>query len=64
LNIEKITPDRRIERGGCLAKAGDQMWDASLRGQLDALTELVDEIMSSENVPEENVDGEPDSSLA
>ncbi len=53
LNITAVTPDRRIECGGCQVKVGEQLWDATLQGQLDSLAEVVEEIMACDPAPEE-----------
>ncbi len=41
LNIEKVIPDRRITRGGCMVESGGREWDATLEGQVEALSQLV-----------------------
>jgi len=64
LHIDKIIPDRRIERGGCLVRGGLQMWDATLQGQLDALTEVLDEVMTAENLAKADDDDGNDRPLA
>lgn len=64
LHLDRIIPDRRIERGGCLVRAGRQMWDATLRGQIEALTEVVDEIMAAENLAKADDDDGTDQPLA
>jgi flagellar biosynthesis/type III secretory pathway protein FliH len=55
MHIQTITPDRRVERGGCRVCAGEQEWDATLASQLENLTEIVQEIMTgSFPMPERN----------
>ncbi len=41
LNIEKVVPDRRITRGGCMVESGGQEWDATIEGQVETLSQLV-----------------------
>jgi len=47
LNIAQITPDRRIESGGCLVRNSEREWDATLASQLETLDELVAEMITS-----------------
>lgn len=47
LKIGRITPDRRIERGGCIASGSGQEWDATLARQLESLTEIVEEAIAT-----------------
>lgn len=43
LGIGEVQGDRRISRGGCHIEAAGREWDATLEGQLEALTRLVEE---------------------
>ncbi|HPF70700.1 MAG TPA: FliH/SctL family protein, partial [Candidatus Krumholzibacteria bacterium] len=43
LRIGTVTPDRRVERGGCLLAADGREWDATLQSQLDTLGEVLEE---------------------
>ena len=52
LHIEKIVADRRVERGGCRIRAGRREWDATLSGQLDALSAVVEEVMGASDQPD------------
>ena len=53
LRIGTVVSDRRVEKGGCLVRAGVREWDATLSRQMDYLTGLVEETMaaSSTTVP-------------
>ena len=60
LRIREIKADRRLERGGCLVRANDLEWDATVERQLAVLGEALDEALA---VPPELVDepaAEPD----
>ena len=48
LRIERIVPDRRVDRGGCRIRAGAREWDATLTGQMDALAAVVAEAMNQD----------------
>jgi len=50
LRIEKIVPDRRMEKGGCRVRAGVQEWDASLTRQVDTLAAIVEETLAAGEV--------------
>jgi flagellar assembly protein FliH len=41
LHVTSLEEDRRIERGGCLVRADQQEWDATLAGELAALEEAI-----------------------
>jgi flagellar biosynthesis/type III secretory pathway protein FliH len=61
LKIARISGDRRIERGGCIASAEGQEWDATLARQLESLTEIVEEAIATgsdrpANLPTEGSD--------
>jgi hypothetical protein len=47
LRIGTVTPDRRVEKGGCLVKAGTREWDATLSRQMDSLSWIVEETLAS-----------------
>ena len=47
LGIGEVQGDRRISRGGCHIEAAGREWDATLEGQLEALTRLVEEKMGT-----------------
>ncbi len=47
LRIGLINGDRRIDRGGCSVESRGQAWDATVSGQLDALGEMVHELVST-----------------
>jgi len=46
LRIGEIKEDRRLERGGCLVKAADLEWDATIERQLAVLGETLDEALA------------------
>lgn len=41
LRVASLEEDRRIERGGCLVRADQQEWDATLAGELATLEEAI-----------------------
>lgn len=45
LNIDKVEPDRRVERGGCVITADGREWDYTLGGRFERLSEVVREAM-------------------
>ena len=47
LRIHDIQQDRRVERGGCLVRAGKEEWDATIAKQLETLAEMVEEAMAT-----------------
>ncbi len=47
LRIGTVVSDRRVERGGCLVRAGVREWDATLSRQLDYLTGIVEEALAA-----------------
>jgi len=61
--IEQIVSDRRIEPGGCLIKTEKQEWDVTVSGQLNYLSELVEEMITTADAPdltgEDGKDAEP-----
>jgi len=63
LGIEQIVSDRRIDPGGCLVKTEKQQWDVTIAGQLNYLSELVEEMITTADAPalagEEGTDAEP-----
>ncbi len=52
LGVEKIVADRRVEPGGCMIKTEKQEWDATIHGQLECLTELVEEMITTADEPD------------
>jgi flagellar biosynthesis/type III secretory pathway protein FliH len=46
LNIAAVVADRRVETGGAVVKADGREWDVTLGGQLEALGEVVREMVS------------------
>lgn len=63
LGINQIISDRRVEPGGCLIKTEKQEWDVTVAGQLNYLSELVEEMITTADEPgltgEEGTDAEP-----
>lgn len=47
LRIDKVVPDRRMEKGGCRVRAGSKEWDATLTRQLDTLAAIVEETLAA-----------------
>ena len=47
LRIDKIVPDRRMEKGGCRLKSGYREWDATLTRQVDTLAAIVEETLAA-----------------
>lgn len=62
LRIREIKADRRLERGGCLVRADDLEWDATVERQLAVLGEALDEALAVPPDPdlEPDVDPEPE----
>jgi flagellar biosynthesis/type III secretory pathway protein FliH len=48
LRIQAIKSDRRIERGGCMVKAGRREWDATIASQLASLSGPIQECLALE----------------
>jgi flagellar biosynthesis/type III secretory pathway protein FliH len=59
LRIGEVKPDRRIERGGCLVRAGDLEWDATLQRQLSVLEEVARAALAGDAAPEEGTGHDP-----
>ena len=63
LGLNNIVADRRVDPGSCLIRSGCQEWDATLTGQLESLSELVEEMIATsddaEGVAETEVVDEP-----
>ena len=60
LRVGEMVADRRVCRGGCRLECNGQEWDANLRGQIDALAELLEEVMAEAPpapLPEGGADG-------
>lgn len=51
LHIGEIVADRRIERGGCRIACEGREWDASVDGQLETLSEVIAEWITTANAP-------------
>ncbi len=50
LRIDKIVPDRRMEKGGCCVRAGSREWDATLTRQIDTLAAIVEETVAADEI--------------
>jgi hypothetical protein len=59
LRIGEVKEDRRIARGGCLVRAGDLEWDATLQRQLAVLEEVARAALAGEAAPEEAKGDDP-----
>jgi len=46
LKISQLTSDRRIQRGGCVVKAQDEKWDATINRQLESLGGIIEEAIA------------------
>jgi hypothetical protein len=47
LRIEKVVPDRRMEKGGCRVRAGSREWDATISRQVDTLAAIIEETLAA-----------------
>ena len=52
LGINQVVADRRIDMGGCLVKTEKMEWDATIKGQLEYLGELVEEMIATGDEPD------------
>jgi type III secretion protein L len=52
LGITQIVADRRVEAGGCIVKTHKQEWDATIKGQLAYMEELVEEMLTTADEPD------------
>jgi flagellar biosynthesis/type III secretory pathway protein FliH len=59
LRIGEVKEDRRIARGGCLVRAGDLEWDATLQRQLSVLEEVAHAALAGKAAPEEATGDDP-----
>jgi hypothetical protein len=59
LRIGEVKEDRRIARGGCLVRAGDLEWDATLQRQLSVLEEVARAALAGGAAPEEAMGHDP-----
>jgi hypothetical protein len=57
LRIGVVKEDRRIARGGCLVRAGDLEWDATLQRQLSFLEEVARAALDGDAPQEANSNG-------
>ncbi len=53
LRIGEVKQDRRIARGGCLVRAGELEWDATLQRQLSVLEEVARAALAGDAAPQE-----------
>ncbi len=60
LGITQVVADRRVAKGGCLVRTEKQEWDATIKGQLDFLTEMVEEMITTSDQPDLTGEGQPD----
>ncbi len=63
LGIQQVVADRRIEPGGCVVKTEKEEWDATISSQLEYLSEMVEEMITTGDEPdlsaEDGTDAEP-----
>jgi flagellar biosynthesis/type III secretory pathway protein FliH len=62
LRIGTVVSDRRVEKGGCLVRAGVREWDATLARQMDFLSEIVEEALAASSTRVSSNPGEDDDS--
>jgi len=62
LRIGTVVADRRVEKGGCLVRAGVREWDATLSRQMDFLSEIVEETLAASSTTVSSNPGEDDDS--
>lgn len=62
LRIDKVVPDRRMEKGGCRVMAGSKEWDATLTRQIDTLAAIVEETLAANEIALISGPGENDDS--
>jgi len=60
LGIEQVQADRRIDKGGCLVRTDTREWDATLKGQLSYLNDLVEEMVATQEHPDLNLEDDTD----
>ncbi len=60
MGIANIVADRRIDKGGCMVRTERKEWDATLKGQLSYLSELVEEMISTQEDPDLNAKDDTD----
>ncbi|PID80532.1 hypothetical protein CSA17_03295 [bacterium DOLJORAL78_65_58] len=52
--ITQVQADRRVDKGGCLIRTETREWDATLKGQLAYLGDLVEEMIATQETPDLN----------
>jgi len=52
LGINQVVADRRVDMGGCLVKTEKLEWDATIKGQLEYLSELIEEMIATGDEPD------------
>ncbi len=52
LGINQVVADRRVDPGGCLVRTEKMEWDATLKGQLEYLNEVVEEMIATGDQPD------------
>ncbi|MCP4572086.1 MAG: hypothetical protein GY838_07000 [bacterium] len=57
LHIGEIVADRRVDRGGCRISCEGREWDTTLSGQLETLSEVVAEWITTATAPCPDKDG-------
>lgn len=56
LGVGQVLADRRVDKGGCLVRTEHREWDATIKGQLSYLTELVEEMIATQDAPDLSID--------
>jgi hypothetical protein len=59
LRLGEVKEDRRISRGGCLVRAGELEWDATLQRQLSVLEEVARAALAGAGEPAERTGDGP-----
>jgi len=52
LGINQVVADRRVDPGGCLVRTEKLEWDATIKGQLEYLNEVVEEMIATGDKPD------------
>ncbi|MCP4293663.1 MAG: hypothetical protein GY780_17690 [bacterium] len=60
LGIDQVVSDRRVDPGGCIVQTEKQEWDATIKGQIESLGEIIEEMISTGETPDLSVEGKSD----
>ncbi len=58
LGINQVVADRRIDLGGCVVRTEKSEWDATVKGQLEYLSELIEEMIATSDEPDLSGEGQ------